>query len=557
MRWISTWLMFAVLLFAWLLVAWLLVAPSVRAADAIVGAGNAASCTEAAFDAALATANSGGGVITFNCGPAVTTINFTVSKVVNLGNVTIDGGERIILNAGALERHFFAGLITFRLRNITLQQGDSLVSGGAIEASGAQVFLENVHLLNNRAAVTGGAIYCYDGALTITNSRIAGNRADTGGAIYNDGCVVTIQNTTFQDNQAIGALGRGGAIENAQPGQLTVRDSQFGGNRALDGGAIYVAANATAVLDAVTLSGNSGGYGGGVENSGALTMTNSLVDRNTVTGSGGGLWNISGAAVVRRTTFTDNTAAEGGGVNTYGSSLEMRDVNLIDNVAVGTHGGGLYHNGGTVFITNATISGNRASASGGNGGGVYQNADDNLTLTNVTLVGNQAGQFGGGLYHYGRYAILTNATIGDNTAGVAGNAIYEDSPQTPGNPGLVQVANSVIYGAAVNCDGGLFQSLNYNISKGSCASLNAANDQEDIAGDLQLGTLGYHGGAYAMQTILPRPDSPLIDAAGACAGNASDQRGTARPFGVACDVGAVEVTTTDATQPLYLPLLVR
>jgi hypothetical protein len=114
------------------------------------------------------------------------------------------------------------------------------------------------------------------------------------------------------------------------------------------------------------------------------------------------------------------------------------------------------------------------------------------------------GQFGGGLYHYGRYAILTNTTIGDNTAGVAGNAIYEDSPQTPGNPGLVQIANSVIYGAAVNCDGGLFQSLDYNISKGSCASLSAADDQEDIAGDLLLGALGYHGGAYAMQTILPQ-----------------------------------------------------
>ncbi|MEI2690080.1 MAG: hypothetical protein V9H69_10340 [Anaerolineae bacterium] len=28
-----------------------------------------ASCTEAAFDAALATASNGGGTITFNCGP--------------------------------------------------------------------------------------------------------------------------------------------------------------------------------------------------------------------------------------------------------------------------------------------------------------------------------------------------------------------------------------------------------------------------------------------------------------------------------------------------------
>ncbi len=203
MRWNSIWLMFAVLL-----PVWLLAASPVRAADAVVGNGNPASCTEAAFDAALTTASSGGGVITFNCGAAVKTISFTVFKVVNLGNVTIDGGGRVILNAGALERHFFAGPVTFRLRNITLQQGDSLVSGGAIEASGAQVFLDNVQLLDNRAAVSGGAIYCYDGALTITNSRLASNRADTGGAIYNDGCAVTIQNTTFLDNQATDALGR-------------------------------------------------------------------------------------------------------------------------------------------------------------------------------------------------------------------------------------------------------------------------------------------------------------------------------------------------------------
>ena len=551
MRWISIWLLLA------LLPAFLLLPHRAHAADAVVGNGNPASCTEAAFDAALTTASSGGGVITFNCGPAAATINFTVFKIVNLGNVTIDGGGRILLNAGALQRHFFAGPVTLRLRNITLQQGDSLVGGGAIEASGAQVFLENVQLLDNRAEAAGGAIYCYDGALTITNSRLAGNRADTGGAIYNDGCVVTIQNTTFQDNQATAALGRGGAIENAQPGQLTVSNSQFTSNQALDGGAIYVASGATTVLDAVTLRDNRGGYGGGVENSGALTMTNSLVEANVVTGSGGGLWNISGAAVVQRTTFTGNTAAEGGGVNSYGSSLEMRDVNLIDNIANGTHGGGLYHSGGTVFITNATISGNRASAAGGNGGGIYQNADDNLTLTNGTLVGNQAGQFGGGIYHYGRYAILTNTTIGDNTAGVAGNAIYEDSPQTPGSPGLVQIANSVIYGAAVNCDGGLFQSLGANISKGSCASLSAVDDQEDIAGDLLLSALGYHGGAYAMQTILPQSGSPLIDAAGACAGNPADQRGTPRPFGAACDVGAVEVTASDATQALHLPLVVR
>jgi predicted outer membrane repeat protein len=539
------------LLATFLLLALLLTTRSGYAADAVVGTGNPASCTETALDAALTTAGNGGGVITFNCGPAVATITLSTFKVVNLGNVTIDGDGRIILDANRADRHFFAGPITFRLQNLTLRRGDSLVSGGAIEASGARVFLENVQFLDNRAAVAGGAIYCYNGDLTISNSRFTGNTAPTAGAIYNDGCAVEIQNTAFQDNEATGAIGRGGAIENAVLGVLTVRSTRFNGNQALDGGGVYNAGGATALLTAATLRGNSGGYGGGVENSGTLTLTDSLLDGNTVTGSGGGLWNISGTAFVQRTTFAGNTAAEGGGVNTYGSSLVMEDVNLTGNVASNTHGGGLYHSGGVAFITNATISGNRASAPGGNGGGVYQSADDNLTLTNVTLANNQAGLFGGGLYHYGRYAILTNVTLGNNTAGAAGNAIYEDAPLTPGSPGLVQIANSVIFGAAVNCDGALFQSLGHNISKGSCAALSDATDQENIAGDLLLGALGDNGGVFPMQTFLPQAGSPLIDAAGAGQCPAQDQRSAGR-VGV-CDIGAVE--SGAAAYRLHLPLV--
>ncbi len=101
--------------------------------------------------------------------------------------MTIDGGGRIVLKAGNNERHFFAGMgVTFRLQNIILRDGNSLVSGGAVEASGADVILSNVQLLDNAAAVTGGAIYCFDGTLTIANSLLQNNAAKTsGGAIYN------------------------------------------------------------------------------------------------------------------------------------------------------------------------------------------------------------------------------------------------------------------------------------------------------------------------------------------------------------------------------------
>ena len=526
-----------------------------RAADAVVGNGTAASCTEAAFDAALVTAQSGGGTITFNCGPGVATIPFTVFKTVILGNVTIDGGGRIILNANNTDRHFFAGSgVTFRLRHITLRDGSSLVGGGAIEASGADVILEDVALLNNYAAVSGGAIYCFDGTLTITGAWLEHNAAATGGAIYNDGCDVGIVGSTFIDNEALDTFGRGGAILALAPGEVRLHDSLVQGNRAPDGGGLFVDSGASAIVVNSRLVDNEGNHGGGLENSGTVAITHSVIEGNSVTGSGGGVWNLNGGVSLTQTTVRNNTAYEGGGVNSYGSHVEMDGVNIAGNVAMGGHGGGIYHGGGTLFIDNATLSGNSAGAATANGGGIYQNADGNLTLTNVTLAENTAGNFGGGLYHYGRYAILTNVTIADNTAGVAGDALYEESPMTAENPGVIQMVNSVILGSANNCDGGLFESLGHNISRGTCPALSAASDRENYSGDLRLGPLMFNGGAPEMHTLLPLAGSPLINAADAARCTDHDQRGRARVE--VCDIGAVEYEVGGAFR-LYLPVGIR
>ncbi|MBP8948803.1 MAG: hypothetical protein KBG73_08165, partial [Candidatus Promineofilum sp.] len=492
---------------------------------------------------------------TFNCGPAVATIPFSLVKIVNLGNVTIDGGDRIILKANNNDRHFFAGSgVTFRLRAITLRDGSSLVGGGAIEASGADVILDDVDLINNYAAASGGAIYCFDGTLTINGALLEHNAAATGGAIYNDGCEVSITGATLLDNEALDALGRGGAIANLAPGELRLHDSLVQGNRAPDGGGLFVDSGSSAIISNTRLIENEGGHGGGLENGGTVTVTHSLIEGNSVTGSGGGLWNLGGTVTLTRTTVRNNTAYEGGGVNSYGNAVEMDAVNIVGNVATGTHGGGIYHGGGTLFVDNATISGNSAGAAAANGGGIYQNADGNLTLTNVTLADNTAGNFGGGLYHYGRYAVLTNVTIADNMAGVAGDALYEESPMSAENPGVIQIVNSVIFGSANNCGGGLFDSLGHNISRGACPALAAASDRENYAGELRLGPLQFNGGAFAMHTILPRAGSPLINAADASHCADRDQRGRAR-VGV-CDIGAVEYEVGGAFR-LYLPLATR
>jgi len=518
-----------------LLAAMLNVQPA-RAASAVVGNGISSSCTEAAFNTALATANSGGGTITFNCGAAVKTITFTSQKSILTEDVTINGNDKIILSGGDTTRIFVVnGGLTFTLQHINLSNGYSATNGGAIDAIGAQVVLEAVQFLNNASTDQGGAVNCYigtGGTLTVSDSLFQGNTSKAGGAIYNEGCSAVISNSTFKTNQASsGAGGLGGAINNSSSATLTVNHSLLQGNSALDGGGLYINTGTTATLNFVTLKSNTGGYGGGVENSGTLTINDSLVDSNVVSGVGGGIWNLYGTVTMARIRVTNNSAYEGGGINSYGSHIEITDANITNNITTGSYGGGVYVSGGTAFITNATISGNQAVGASSSGGGVYHNSDGNLTLTNVTLTNNHSDYFGGGIYHYGRYAVLTNVTIGDNTA-LAGSAIYEDSPNTF----LVQLKNSVIYGSANNCDGPAFDSLGHNISKGTCSALDQPSDQNNFAGNLNLGALTFNGGAFPMKTILPLAGSPLIDAGLAC--STTDQRGGVR-VGI-CDIGALE-----------------
>ncbi len=509
-------------------------------AAGVVGTGTAASCTEAALAAAL----SGGGLITFNCGGAAI-ITLTSQQLIVL-DTTIDGAGLITLSGGVTTRLFFSNDgVQFTLNNLTLRDGASAVGGGAIEASGAYITLNNTRIYSSTAMDNGGAIYCFrgtDGTLTLNSSTLAGNAANRGGAIYNDGCTTTITNSSISDNDGTGIY---------HDGVLTLTDSLISRNWGLDGGGLFVATGASATLNGVTLDQNTAGYGGAIENSGSLTVTNSLITANEVTGSGGGIWNLGGKLRVERTTISGNRAYEGGGINSYGTEVDLLDVTISGNRAFDGPGGGIYHGAGTLYVTNATISHNQAVGIGASGGGVYQSSDDNLTLMNVTLSNNTAGLFGGGFYHQSRYGLLLNVTVANNSAS-AGDAIYSNATPSPQNPGVLQLLNTLIFGSANNCDGSLFQTLGHNLAAGSCDSLIHASDQVVSPAALQMGGLGFNGGAFTMLTIMPRAGSPVIDACQPGQGPALDQRGASRAG--PCDIGATEYGGT--LPRVHLPLLI-
>jgi hypothetical protein len=119
---------------------------------------------------------------------------------------------------------------------------------------------------------------------------------------------------------------------------------------------------------------------------------------------------------VENLVLSDGTGVRGGGVYNAGT-LIMRDSVVTGNSA--ESGGGIWNEGGTLTLTNVTISANTATA---NGGGLAF-ASGNVTLSGVILEGNQAGD-GGGLWYGGAGDLaLSNLTIRDNVAGGNGGGI--------------------------------------------------------------------------------------------------------------------------------------
>jgi len=308
------------------------------AGQVTIGSGTPGTCTAPNFQAALSTAKS----IIFNCGALPITLTLT-SPLPITSSLSIDGGNKVTLDAGGASRHFdVQGGAALTLTAITLVNGNSgSFCGGAIRvAASAHLTLSQARLLNNHSGVQAGAV-CVQlgGSASITDSLFMSNHAGNhGGAIGNYG-TAAISGSRFVSNTA---PINGGAIDTT--GLATVTTSTF-------------------------VSNTAGFRGGGINNFvGVLTISDSSFISNTAGAYGGGLSNDSNGTQVSSTTFTGNYSND--------------------------HGGGV-QSSGTLTLTNSTLSTNHAK---NNGGGVDWTTGAVFTLLNDTVVSNTAGAQGGNIY---------------------------------------------------------------------------------------------------------------------------------------------------------------
>ena len=160
----------------------------------------------------------------------------------------------------------------------------------------------------------------------------------------------------------------------------------------------------TVSLSGMTIArGNAGsGFGGGIRNSGSLTVSDCTFTNNSSNVIGGGLFNGFGAtATVTNCTFANNFTSSfpsnGGGIYNINATLTVSGSTFVGNYA--TEGGGINTINGTLTVNGSSFTGNSAksdfAAGYDNGGGILSQGGT-TTLSGSSFTGNSAG-FGGGL----------------------------------------------------------------------------------------------------------------------------------------------------------------
>lgn len=486
----------------------LVVAPlTARAANIDVPAGD-----ETALVNAIVTANGNGedDVISLGAGSSYT---FTAANnplnalPVVTSKITIAG------NGAFIERQ--AGSPEFRL--IDVGDGGDLTLDRLVVRGGAVTYNAPLVEFNNG----GGGIRLFGiGTLTLTNTTVTQNRCD-GNVCQGGGILV------FPLGQAFGPEGA------ANPGnaKAVLVDSVVSENFAGTGGGISLRHNFQQLeLTRTAIRDNDGIEGGGLTANGddRVTITDSTFAGNGVSevveggALGGGLLDYGGATwVIRGTTFTGNTAS---GESASPASTEIRGA------AIGEAGGASF------TIVNSTFTGNTVTNTGpgsSNGAAIYGSGGIGAewTLNNVTISGNTVSGTGGS----GAGIAIETGTLTIRNSIVSGNTAAADADCTSEGMNFSRIVS---------------QGHNIIGTTAGCAFTAVAGDQ--IGADPNLGPLTNNGGPTDTMALLAGSAAldegdPAAPGSGGTSCEATDQRGTTRPQGPACDIGAFEAGGTPTT----------
>ena len=298
----------------------------------------------------------------------------------------------------------------------------------------------NTEITNNTAKGTssnpgiGGGIHVATQNLTITNSKVSGNKApdkgSQGGGIVSYGSKdITLDNTLVTDNSADSGAGLYCLSTNGTHIVLK-NNTHIDANIANAGGGLYLyslrkdAPIQFDLLDSFICENKTNTNGGGVfaYNGVVINAKNSSISNNSATGWAGGVLAYEGVTLkAENTKFLGNTAAAAGGILLWpNSSATLDNSEVSGNKATG-NGGGVYVYDATCSLTasNGTVFRENTAASGG----AIQNGGTLTVEDGVIISGNTATDFGGGILNNGVLTLKKGTSLVENSAGLYGGGL--------------------------------------------------------------------------------------------------------------------------------------
>jgi len=226
------------------------------------------------------------------------------------------------------------------------------------------------------------------GNLTLNDVTISGGAADKGGAILNYG-TLTINDSIISGNTA---SARGGAIYSRDASaHVVINDSRLTGNQAANGGAIF-SYQYVLIADSLLSGNTASGEGGAIANyDGYLRIDHSTISKNRATRAAAGIDNVYGTAKIFDSIITGNSAMYGGGIENYADSTTVSKLYIyhstVSKNGAGVYAGGIANINGYLKLADSTVSGNKAND---RGGGVFNHGTATFTSTNSTIAKNKA-----------------------------------------------------------------------------------------------------------------------------------------------------------------------
>ena len=332
---------------------------------------------------------------------------------------------------------------------------------------------------------------------------------------------------------------------------LTLRDGKAGWGAAIGN------LQGNVIINNSTLAHNSADQGGAIGNEGTITIIGSVVRNNSSTEEGGAIYNLGGTVNIVESVFVLNSSeSSGGAIFSEEGTIQITSSRVSDNSA--RNGGAIKNDEGTVIIDGSTFLGNKSVGPYSDGGAIYNyisvsNDEDEVTIANSTFQYNESEKDGGAIYTFSGLTV-SSSTFLSNRAGENGGGIYENSYTT------ISIQYSTFVGNAAGENGGgiyLDTDGQVDIDSTIIAGSSGGGDCWGRPNHVRLNLIE-DGSCFAeimgdpmlADFVDPLEDSPgyfplragstAIDAVACDDGIKSDQIGTPRPQGEACDIGAIE-----------------